>query len=439
MLLFDGQPAAIKQDTSFKFTRENPALSEKGEFTLEVALPMMGQTNNTAIFGPITRKEGFNPQERLGGSFRLLSDRLCAKGKYIVTEITNKEVKVQLVAKRSEANYEALDQNGNNLYIDEMDLGYCWEKVTNRFSVRIADLLPHWTVKDFLTEVSNFLNVVIYFGEDGIVSIIPRASYYTDEMQEITDVVDDYTGDLEDESQEENSSTGNVDYEWPVTDDMLRLPDEVWEQADVRWFANMSELNAFVSTVNDADRMDSPLLLCERNGPSAWAFLENTDGVWLLTKLDYYPPVLRDSSTRDIKTKMRIVPARMKSVNWPSFSSPIPVLITGGSLSKSNFFSVNNEVNPDSPTASENTTEEKPDVMEVAFSGDNDFCITFDNPAAGVQSWFNTPIGVLVEKSSTIGLPVLMTNYVNRGQQYVFPEKSPRTKLSPCEDAGACN
>lgn len=566
-LTLDGRKALLKKGTSFKFTVENPAFSDKGEYSFEVALPVAGCRENLLIFGSIIRPE--QPCGRPTGSFTLLSPHLSTAGTYTVTEVTDTEVKVQLLAKRSEANFNATDAKGNELYIDEMELGKCWDGeweemdrdaydyapgeggigdtptldeaawyFTNvhtplrdrlahggaegtscwlfpvapaagdafdgtrfnganyhrvyhlngkalfvpdfghkdagatsvrrsgrlapqpglldvlrrvlaavgyvldtkacglffrnvmvvgcRFGIDIADLLPHWTVGEFFTEVCNFFGVVILFNDDGTAAVVKRADYYAASTEALQDVADGFTLNREEESQEEHSGTGNVDYEWPVADDMLRLPDEVWERANVKRFADLAALNAFAANLEPEEREQSDLLLCDDGEGTAWAFLQaGGSGEWRLTRLDFFPPLLRDEGTRDIKTKLRIVPARMKELQWPYVTNGrLPVLLSAGTFHSESFFSVNNAVNPDSDAASENTAVDKPDVMEVAFSGGGDVSFRF-NEASGSSANFNVPLGVLVQRDETTNLPVYVTNFAFRDQSWQFPKEGP--------------
>lgn len=571
-LTLDGQPATLKQGTAFKITRENPAFSKQGDYSFEISLPLASCPENLAILGPVRRPEGFSPQERLGGQFHLIAPPLSLHGTYRVTELGNTEAKIQLLAARTEANYAATDASGNDLYVDELDLGRCWDEewpamadevhenypgeeftydyptlfqaawyfsycrtpladrlahgaagqttcclfpvapaaaeafgggvfaganyhklsslttdpqfwpdfrpaiaggasvkiserlcpqpmlcdvlrrvcravgfrlnveafssfsrnliiVSSRFSVQIAELLPHWTVKEFFAEVENLLGIVLVFGEDGTATPVPRDEYYSGKIQPLTQVLDDFSADCEEEAQEETSATGNVDYEWPASDDMLRLPDEVWQRADVRRMASLADIDSFIAGLSNDERTDSAYLFVSQAENTAYAILENLSGEWVRTRLDHYPPLLRDASTREIGTKLRIVPARMRAVQWNNGElggmPDYPLLLSAAEFSKEAYFSVNSAVNPDSPTAGEQEAEaDKPDVMEIAFGGAGDWGYLFQNAAAGVDAFFSAPLAVTVQKDEKTGLPAYIA-MENRGQEFQFPPEGP--------------
>ena len=124
-------PVPLKTGTSFKLTRENPLLTDSGDYTFDITLPIeCPEVLN--VFGPVHRPENRSGQyvgKRF--SFSLLADELHVSGTSVITSITNDSVKVQLLAGRSESNLKTTDVKGNDLYVDELDLGSVWDDVKN--------------------------------------------------------------------------------------------------------------------------------------------------------------------------------------------------------------------------------------------------------------------------------------------------------------------
>ena len=101
-LIIDGKEAVIKAGTSFKLTRMNPYFEDQGDFTFEVQLPLDGCAENLAIFGALHRAE-VGKVGLIGKKYdmQLIAPPVDVHGYAQITNITDTEVKVQLVAGRS--------------------------------------------------------------------------------------------------------------------------------------------------------------------------------------------------------------------------------------------------------------------------------------------------------------------------------------------------
>lgn len=203
---------------NIKLTRENPYFSDSESYTLDVSLPM-DILENRSFFGNLQRMERSKRAEAM--TCRLLVDnRPVIVGSAKVTQVTEKEVKVQLLGGRSEVNF--LSEN-NDDYVDTLPLGRCsrggvvdtgvrvatspindetsggfsWQAqfqynlidifctmlkhygftvVQNDLDVEpwnrifvasakdtpyVSHVLPHWRPREFFTEFCHFFNVVV--------------------------------------------------------------------------------------------------------------------------------------------------------------------------------------------------------------------------------------------------------------------------------------
>ena len=123
-LMIDGKVAVLKVGTSFKLTRMNPYFEDQGDFTFEVQLPLDGCAENLAIFGALHRAEvGVASWANVELPMHLIAPPVDVVGVAKVMTVTDAEVKVQLLAGKSAVNDFGKDANGNDLYIDELDLG----------------------------------------------------------------------------------------------------------------------------------------------------------------------------------------------------------------------------------------------------------------------------------------------------------------------------
>lgn len=124
-LMIDGKVAVLKAETSFKLTRMNPYFEDQGDFTFEVQLPLDGCAENLAIFGALHRAE-VGVAGLIGKRYdmQLIAPPLDIHGYAQIANITEKEVKVQLVAGRSSFRHAIED---SAVYVNELDLGNAWD------------------------------------------------------------------------------------------------------------------------------------------------------------------------------------------------------------------------------------------------------------------------------------------------------------------------
>lgn len=117
-ILIDGRPAVLKSDTSFDYVAENRLFGGADDYTLAITLPLADCPQNLAIFGHINRKDVKAQKLRYDCEIR------CADflkfGTVTITEISEKDIKVQFLAGRSEQNF---DKKFDEIYINELTLG----------------------------------------------------------------------------------------------------------------------------------------------------------------------------------------------------------------------------------------------------------------------------------------------------------------------------
>lgn len=450
-LTLNNSPVIMKKGTQFKFTRENAMLTDSGDYTLDVTLPLRGCLPNIRALGSIHRME--MSKVALAGreyAFHLLADELSVEGTAVVTSVSNEEVKLQLLAGRSETNFKMTDAEDKDLYIDELDLGTVWDslgawkpasmdeciritkysswhgtntemlqygnssqtdcvcypiyseaddKVANdrlfsvfgvsgqtlnpspgdtfwywplqtyhpnkpfaegkeekvriqngqtfagqpylcfilervlaaigaplsradncirtdaskswmadvfiansRGTIRYAKMLPHWTVKEFLKECSNFFGV--YIRSNGSRSWVENRVPSNSQTVELERVIDDYTAEIEEDEQGNDISVGNVGFAYPDLDSdyYAILPDEVWEMATV-----VDE-----ATFNRASDEEKKRMLVYDSFNDGIQAYQTYNGTWLLWLVNSCAPYFRNPGSREVHTQLRIVPVRIE-------------------------------------------------------------------------------------------------------------------------------
>jgi len=103
---------------SIKLTKENPYFTQSDSYTLDVTLPM-GIKENRNFFRNINRIERSKNIERMKCRL-VVENRLLLDGSAKITQISEQEVKVQLLGGNSEINFLSSDEKN---YIDNLDLG----------------------------------------------------------------------------------------------------------------------------------------------------------------------------------------------------------------------------------------------------------------------------------------------------------------------------
>ena len=121
-LLIDNKPVIVKKGTSIRLTRENPSISQNGDYTLDVTLPLAGCLENINVFGiPHYRHQPLVGLADKTFQFSLEASRLRLTGTAVVTQVSEEEIKLQLLAGNTELNFD--NREGGEKYIDELDLG----------------------------------------------------------------------------------------------------------------------------------------------------------------------------------------------------------------------------------------------------------------------------------------------------------------------------
>lgn len=266
-----------------------------------------------------------------------------------------------------------------------------------RSEYKFANVLPHWTVREFLDEVRRFFGVSIVVPKAGVAKIIRRANYYNaaSSVISLTEVSDEHSADIDDdEDGGKDISTANVDYERPDTDDMLRLPDEVWENAIVKVFSSKADLVQWAEqNIPEDKRETSAWLLVDEGQGHTYAYLRRKkDDKYYMAQVDCCPPLIRGDGQysgkgRDIGITLRIIPAKMEWVPITYIKSTlkegprpyyensiekdcmsVPTLVSSDTLCKINeIYSVDAAINSES-SSQENTTDERPDILRVALN-----------------------------------------------------------------------
>lgn len=297
----------------------------------------------------------------------------------------------------------------------------------SRSVLRRSAALPHWTLKELITQVQNFLGCV-FTVEGKTVNMLKRATWYTGTASraELASVVDELSTDIDGDGENKGSSSGNVDYDWPDDDDILRLPDEVWENAIIKEFSSYVAILIAYQQLSNTEKTKSLYLYRNKADGKVYAILHRADNTstFNLQRVDHYGPLLRDTNSRDISTTLKIVPARMTTSAgyWHEDDEVIefhqgtradgyPMLLSQDTtLATANYYSVDAAINPDTDSETDDTTtDDAKDILEVAWF-DTSTTTTYTTLGTGEKQYRPVPVAVPYIKDDTTGFYALPGN-----------------------------
>lgn len=160
VLTLNGTQVFPAGNQTIKLTRENPYFTQSESYTLDVTLPM-DILENRQFFGPLHRLEH---SKRMSTMTCLLTvnNKPVLSGTAKITQITEKDVKVQLIGGMSEIKFMSAE---NRTYIDEMEMGgpiqnvpstFWHDTSSNHLSVRYVAMPVYDETHDLIGNYSMF-------------------------------------------------------------------------------------------------------------------------------------------------------------------------------------------------------------------------------------------------------------------------------------------
>lgn len=278
----------------------------------------------------------------------------------------------------------------------------------------VDDILPHWTVAEFFTELRNAFGVYldVKHGRDALgnsvkyANLVSLNSHYSGGADVVLEqVTDELTADIDHDESAKTTKEGNTDYEHESISGILRLPDEVWQHAIIKTFNNESSLRLWVgqNIKTEEEKATSKWLFVDLNLNRTYAYLKSAkDGKFYLAQVDVFPPLIRNgayykaATNREINTKLRIVPLQMTYKNFkcepynPNLDQliGIPILMSYADsvVPDKQTYSVNGAINGNSESTTNETN--KLDKLYVAFNSNAAW------EKSGEVFPYNVPLGI---------------------------------------------
>lgn len=186
-----------------------------------------------------------------------------------------------------------------------------------RNTLNIADMLPHWTVSEFISYVQDLLGCVFFF-DGGTVYVQTRSSFYKSVTADPVSIeaLDDWnsTVDASEDYEQQDISTQNIDFAHQDVPDLLHMPAEVWQHAELKKVIDNEDLYFRAGKVSDLERKKSATLWHVSDTGQTFAWLRDAAGeIKSLQRVGHYGPLIRDAATRDSVNELPFFPVRTTS------------------------------------------------------------------------------------------------------------------------------
>ena len=214
--------------------------------------------------------------------------------------------------------------------------------VTNKLN----EMLPEWTVKEFLEEIEKFFNVVFYINyKTKDVEILTQQKFYaTASMIHIKNVKDAYESEIDENAYKDEHTTANIGYSLGSSNyyKFTRLDDDVIAKATAKSLSYEEISRYFNDTVTDPDAENMVLdtdpndgrqyirALMKRdlvNGIKGEVSTENVHGAY---EVNQYKNLIRKKDDTSIGIELAIIPVEITREYNQSISN---IYNSDGSLS----------------------------------------------------------------------------------------------------------
>lgn len=191
-----------------------------------------------------------------------------------------------------------------------------------RSTERLADILPHWTVREFFEQLQKFLGVMVIVDGTQVTIESRNAVYANAAAIALQDVTDEQSTDLDEEGDAKDPTAGNVGYDFPDTHSAyIALGADRYEQVEVRRFATLAECQADMQAEEwNTKQYGNLLYIDESTGNRYYVHFNMTLGSDLswttgyeLRPLDLMGPLFRTKQHK-VDTALKFVPCRISDL-----------------------------------------------------------------------------------------------------------------------------
>ena len=172
-----------------------------------------------------------------------------------------------------------------------------------------AQLLPHWTLNEFISQVEYFFGVVLKIDDqDKEIRILLRNSFWKGKVVYLEHIIDEYTVNC-DEEETTDISNGNISYDFENVDKYLKVSDDVMEQVEKKIFESYSELSTYCNGLSSDDKKKYVF----ETGGMQYIYCDGD-----LKEVNQLRNLVRNTKDADADIELKIVPVEMQTyrTNW---------------------------------------------------------------------------------------------------------------------------
>jgi len=184
--------------------------------------------------------------------------------------------------------------------------------LVDTFMAEFVETLPHWNFNKFLTEIENFLGIVIVV-DDNLknVQIIDKKSFYSSTSNYVyidaSDVLDEYEFNISDSESTDNMASGNVGYKRDFSDKYLQVDKSILEFYKQIDYDNLASLQTDFPKLGEVSYKNNIFYVKDSNRTYI-AKKDSISGIYSLAEINIFGPIYRTDSD-SIDVQMSIVPA----------------------------------------------------------------------------------------------------------------------------------
>ena len=187
-----------------------------------------------------------------------------------------------------------------------------------RNTQQLADILPHWTVKEFFDNLQKFLNVMVVVEGSKVKVESCNTAYQSGEPTVLRSVTDEQSTDLDEEGDSKDPTSGNVGYDFPDALSAKNNLGDRYEQVEVRRFNSYAEIEADLATLDLTAKQESNILYIDMTTGERYYIAYTPQptqqdimaGIYELKTIDLMGPLWRTQSGK-IDNELKFVPCRM--------------------------------------------------------------------------------------------------------------------------------
>lgn len=187
----------------------------------------------------------------------------------------------------------------------------------------IANVLPKWTMAEFLDELEKFCSIITVVDEEyKTVNFISLSLFFDKDdaiIIDADDVLEEYQVDISDDNTDKDTSNGNLSYDLPSLQEnkFLKFDEKIVDMALMHSVPSYDQIGVFFSGLSKDDRYKY-LVTCLSRQYICYNEGTDEDVKETIKEVNLFRDLIRDAE-KDIDVKLKIVPAAIEAYNTPYY------------------------------------------------------------------------------------------------------------------------